>query len=159
MFLAKRLCKNWCINLLAAWSLSSFVLTPYIFVFCMGAFILAIIPFFILGVLYLVVVFRKKMRARLLSGLRALYFYLIASIGQIIVFIVLLLANIIMFYGPNNSFTNYIWDIYCYRVPLGNDGGYIIARSMLELSICLAIPYILIVAIKSFKIVKRQIKR
>lgn len=145
LFFAKRLCKNWCINLLAAWALSSFVLIPYIFVFCMGAFILAIIPFFILGVLYLVVVFRKKMRARLLSGLRALYFYLIASIGQILVFIVLFLANIIMLYGPINTFTNYLWDIYCYRVPLGNDGGYIIAKGIWDLSLFMAIPYLLLI--------------
>ena len=43
LFLAKRLCKNWYINLFAAWVLSSFVLTPYIYVFSMAAFILAII--------------------------------------------------------------------------------------------------------------------
>lgn len=146
LLFAKRLCKNWYINLLAAWALSSFVLMSYIYVFSMGLFIYAIVPFFLFWVLYLVVVFRKKMRVRWLSGLRALYFYLIASIGQILVFIVLFLANIIMLYGPINTFTNYLWDIYCYRVPLGNDGGYILAKGIWDLSLFMAIPYLLLIS-------------
>ena len=145
LLFAKRLCKNWYINLLAAWALSSFVLMSYIYVFSMGLFIYAIVPFFLFWVLYLVVVIRKKMRVRWLSGLKALYFYLIASIGQIVVFIALLLANVLMLYGPINTFTNYLWDIYCYRVPLGNDGGYILAKGIWDLSLFMAIPYLLLV--------------
>lgn len=159
LFLAKKLCKNWRINLLAAWALSSFVLTPYIYVFCMGAFLLAIIPYFIIGVLYLFVVFRKKLRARWLSGLKALYFYLIATIGQIVGFIVYFFAYIIMRYSHWNSIGDYLRDFYCYRFHFDEDGGFFIIKGMLELSVCLAIPYILLVAINSFKNVKRLNKR
>ena len=51
LLFAKRLCKNWYINLLAAWALSSFVLMSYIYVFSMGLFIYAIVPFFLFWVL------------------------------------------------------------------------------------------------------------
>ena len=151
LFLAKRLCKNWYINLLAAWALSSFVLTPYIYVFSMAAFILAIIPFFIFGVLYWVVVFRKKMRKRWLSGMKAIYFYLIASIGQIVGFIVYFFAYIIMWYTHWESIGDFLRDLYCYRFYLGEDGGYLILKSMLELSVCFAIPYLLLITRKALK--------
>ena len=42
LLLSKRLCKNWWINIFAAWALSSFVLTSYWYVFIEGLFILAI---------------------------------------------------------------------------------------------------------------------
>lgn len=84
LLLSKRLCKNWWINIIAAWLLSSFVLTSYWYVFSEGLFILAIMPLLLFWMLYSVVVFRKILRVRWLSGLKAIYFYLIASIGQII---------------------------------------------------------------------------
>ena len=56
LLLAKRLCKNWWINLLAAWALSSFVLTFYWDVFCLEAFILGIIIIILFWCFYLFVV-------------------------------------------------------------------------------------------------------
>ena len=156
LLLSKRLCKNWWINILAAWALSSFVLTSYWYVFIEGLFILAIFPLFIFWLLYMIVVFREKQRRRWLSGLKPIYFYLVASIGQLIVFAALFLTNMIMLYGPCNKITNYLWDVYCYRVPFGDDGGYLIAKGMLELSICLAIPYLLLVSYKAFKLLIRN---
>lgn len=156
LFLAKGLCKNQWINLFAAWLLSSFVLTPYVDVFCVSLWILGIIPLFLFGVIYWIIVFKKKQRKRWLSGLKPIYFYLVASIGQLIVFAALFLTNMIMLYGPYNKITNYLWDVYCYRVPFGDDGGYLIAKGMLELSICLAIPYLVLVSYKAFKLLIRN---
>ena len=79
LLLAKRIRKNWWINLLAAWGLSSFVLTSYWYVFCLEAFIVGIIIFFLFWCFYLFVVLRKKMRRRLLSGMKAIYFYFIGK--------------------------------------------------------------------------------
>ena len=156
LLLSKRFCKNWWINIFAAWALSSFVLTSYWYVFCEGLFILGIVPLFIFWIVYIVVVFRERLRKRWLCGLKPLYFYLLASIGQLIVFAVLFLTNVIMLYGPYNKITDYLWDVYCYRVPLGDDGGYLIAKGMFELSICLAIPYLLLVSYKAFKLLIRK---
>lgn len=109
LLLSKRLCKNWWINIIAAWLLSSFVLTSYWYVFSEGLFILAIIPLFLFWLLYSVVVFRKKLRVRWLSGLKPIYFYLIASIGQLLVFVTMFIAEMIMLYGPRNEMNKYLW--------------------------------------------------
>lgn len=149
LLFAKRLCKYWYINLLAAWALSLFVLTSYVYVFSMSLFLFAIVPLALFVFLYMVVLFRKKMRERWLSGLKALYFYLIASIGQLLVFIVLLLANVIMLYGPYNTFNDFWWVNYSYRVPL-----YILAKGMWDLSLFMAIPYLLLI---SYNVIKNKI--
>ena len=159
LLLSKRLCKNWWINILAAWALSSFVLTAYLYVFCMGLFILAIFPLFIFGIVYFVVVYREKLRKRWLCGLKPIYFYLIASIGQLFVFVVMFLVKMINLYGPYNKVTEYLWDLWSvfhYNAPPFDDGDYILAKGMLELSICLAIPYLLLVSYKAFKLLIRN---
>jgi hypothetical protein len=154
LFLAKRLCKNWWLNLFAAWALSSFVLTSYLYVFSSSLWLLAIIPFFLFGVIYMIIVFRKNIRERLLTSLKAINFYLIASIGQIIVFIVLVLVNVIMWYAPINDFTRYLYDFYSYNVSFHHDifGVYIMIKEMFILSICLSIPYLVLFAYASIKL-------
>ena len=90
----------------------SFVLTSYWYVFIEGLFILEIFPLFIFWLLYMIVVFREKQRRRWLSGLKPIYFYLVASIGQLIVFAALFLTNMIMLYGPYNvsyKYDNAVW--------------------------------------------------
>lgn len=151
LLLAKRIRKNWWINLLAAWGLSSFVLTSYWYVFCLEAFIVGIIIFFLFWCFYLFVVLRKKMRRRLLSGMKAIYFYLIASIGQIIGFIVYYFAYILRWYSPYYEYTGFMWDIFGYKPYLGDEGGYILLKGMLELAICMAISYFVLVVIKAVR--------
>ena len=151
LLLAKRLCKNWWINLLAAWALSSFVLTFYWDVFCLEAFILGIIIIILFWCFYLFVVLKKKMRRRLLSGMKALYFYLIASIGQIIGFSVYYIAYILKWYSPYYEYTGLLWDLLGYKLYICDDGGYILLKGMLELAICMAIPYFVLVVIKAVR--------
>jgi uncharacterized membrane protein len=69
------------------------------------------------------------MRRRLLSGMKAIYFYLIASIGQIIGFIVYYFAYILRWYSPYYEYTGFMWDIFGYKPYLGDEGGYIFIRS------------------------------
>ena len=160
LLLSKRLCKNWWINIFAAWALSSFVLTSYWYVFSEGLFILAIFPLFIFWIVYSVVVYREKLRKRWLCGLKPIYFYLIASIGQLFVFVVMFLVKMIILYGPYNKVTEYLWDLWSvfrYNAPPFDDGDYILAKGMLELSICLAIPYLLLISYKAFKLLIRNI--
>jgi hypothetical protein len=154
LLLSKRLCMNWWINIIAAWAFSSFVLTSYWYVFSEGLFILAIIPLFLFWLLYSVVVFRKKLRVRWLSGLKPIYFYLIASIGQLLVFVTMFIAEMIMLYGPRNEMNKYlwgVWDIYFYKAPPFYFGDYFLAKGMLLLSAFLAIPYLLLATHKIFK--------
>ena len=154
---AKMLCKNWWINLLAAWALSSFVLTSYLYVFCSSLWLLGIIPFLLFCVVYMVIVFRKNMRERLLTSLRAIYFYLIASIGQIIGFGVYYFAYTLKWYGPYYEYTGSLWDFLGYKTNIGDEGGYILLKGMMELALFMAIPYFVLVVNKAvrFAIYKR----
>lgn len=152
LLIVKRLCKNWWINIMATWTISSFVISSYLYVFCMSAWLLAIVLFPIFWIIYFILIAKTNTRERLFSGLRPIYYYLVASIGQIIVFTVLLLVNAIMMFGPINSTTKYLWDHYCYRIPFGEDGGYILVKGMLEISLCLAIPYLLLAVKKTIKL-------
>ena len=159
LLLSKRLCMNWWINIIAAWAFSSFVLTSYWYVFCEGLFILAIIPLFLFWMLYSVVVFRKKLRVRWLSGLKPIYFYLIASIGQLLVFVAMFIAEMIMLYGPRNEMNNYLWelwDIYSYKVPPFYWGDYFLAKGMLLLSALLAIPYLMLATCRIVRILIKK---
>ena len=151
LLLAKRLCKNWWINLSAVWALSSFVLTSYWDVFCLEAFILGIFIIFLFWCFYLFVVIKKKMRMKLLSGMKAIYFYFIASIGQIIGFCVYYFAYTLKWYCPYNEYTDLLWDLLGYKLYRCDDGGYILLKWMLELAICLAIPFFWLVVIKAVR--------
>lgn len=153
LMLAKRLCKNWWINLLAAWALSSFVLSSYLDVLCLKAFIGGIIIFFLFGCFYLFIVLKKKMRRRMLSGMKAIYFYLIASIGQIIGFGVYYFAYLLKWYipYPYYEYTGLLWDFLGYKTYIGDEGGYILLKGMLELALFLAIPYFVSVVIKAVR--------
>lgn len=153
IFLAKGLCKNQWINLFAAWLLSSFVLTPYVDVFCVSLWILGIIPLFLFGVIYWIIVFKKKQRKRWLSGLKAIYFYIITSIGQIMGFSIYYIAYILKWYVPSNEYCGIMWDFLGYKSYIGNEGGYILLEGMLELAICMAVPYLVLVVINAVRFI------
>ena len=153
LFLAKGLCKNQWINLFAAWLLSSFVLTPYVDVFCVSLWILGIIPLFLFGVIYWIIVFKKKQRKRWLSGLKAIYFYIITSIGQIMGFSIYYIAYILKWYVPSNEYCGIMWDFLGYKSYIGNEGGYILLEGMLELAICMALPYLVLVVINAVRFI------
>lgn len=154
LYFAKRLCKNQWVNLFVAWALSSFVLTSYWYVFCSAFWIMGIIPLFLFGILYLIVFLKKKMRVKLLSGIKAIYIYLIASVGQSLVFALLIGAEIFMLYAPINEYTEFLIDVYSYtyrifsfKPPFNENGIYVLAKGMWQLSLCLALPYILLIVI------------
>lgn len=153
LFFAKGLCKNQWINLFAAWLLSSFVLTPYIDVFCVSLWIIGIIPLFLLGVIYWIIVFKKKQRKRWLSGLKAIYFYIITSIGQIMGFSFYYIAYVLKWYVPSNDYCGIMWDFLGYKSYIGYEGGYIILKGMLELTICMAVPFFVLVVINIVRFV------
>lgn len=142
----RRFSKNRWLNLFVAWALSSFVLTSYLYVFIFCLWILAIIPIFLFGVLYLVIVFKKKQRVRWLSGLKAIYFYLIASIGQIIGLCIYYVAYILKWYNPYDEYTGFLWDFLGYKTYIGKESGCVLLNGMLELAIYMAIPYLLLMA-------------
>lgn len=166
LFLAKRLCKNQWINIFAAWALSSFVLTSYWYVFCSAFWLMGIIPLVLFWCLYLIVVLRKEARIKLLSGVKAIYLYLITSIGQGVVF-VLLLSTEILWYIPVNEYTEplmeflcYTYRIYSFRPPFDENGIYFIAKEgMWQLTILLAIPYLLLLTCFALRSVANKIWR
>ena len=153
---ARRLRKRRWLNLFVAWALSSFVLTSYLYVFCFSLWILAIIPFFLFSIIYLVIVFKEKLRERWLSGLKAIYFYLIASIGQIIGLCIYYVAYILKWYSPYYEYTGFMWDFLGYKTYIGKEGDSVLLNGMFELSICMAIPYFLLM---TFTIVRMLIDK
>ena len=166
LYFAKRLCKNQWVNLFVAWALSSFVLTSYWYVFCSAFWLMGIIPLVLFWCLYLIVVLRKEARIKLLSGVKAIYLYLIASIGQGVVF-VLLLSTEILWYIPVNEYTEPLMDFLCYtyriysfRPPFDENGIYFIAKEgMWQLTILLAIPYLLLLTCFALRSVANKIWR
>jgi hypothetical protein len=153
LLLAKKLYMKWWKNVLAAWVLSSFVLTSYLYVFCSALWLIGIIPLFLFWCFYSFVVLRKRMRERLLSGMKALYFYLIASTGQIIGLSVYYFAYLLKWYSPYPyyEYTGFLWDFLGYKTYIGDEGGYFLIKGMLELAICMAIPYFVLVFMKAIK--------
>jgi hypothetical protein len=152
LLLSKRLCKNQWVNLFAAWALSSFVLTSYWYVFSEGLFILAIIPLFIFWIVYFVVVCREKLRKRWLCGLKPIYFYIIATIGQIIGFFIFFLPTL-GWYIPDNYYSRKMYCLFGFPYI---EAGSQLAEGMLLLSALLAIPYLLLVFCKAFKLLIRK---
>ena len=100
------------------------------------------------------------MRRKLLSGIKAIYFYLIASIGQIIGFSVYYFAYLLKWYipYPYYEYTGLLWDFLGYKTYIGDEGGYILLKGMLEMAICMAIPYLVLAVMKAVKFVIHRIK-
>lgn len=144
----RRLRKYRWLNLFVAWALSSFVLTSYWYVICFRFWILAIIPYFLFSVIYLVIVFKEKLRERWLSGLKAIYFYLIASIGQIIGLCIYYVAYILKWYSPYYEYTGFMWDFLGYKTYIGKEGDCVLLNGMFELAICMAIPFLVLAIMK-----------
>ena len=155
---ARRLRKNGWLNLFGAWALSSFVLTSYLYVFSFSLWILAIIPLFLFGVIYLVIVIKEKLRVKLLSGLKAIYFYLIASIGQIIGLCIYYVAYILKWYSPYYEYTGFMWDFLGYKTYIGKEGGCVLLYEMFELAICMAIPYVLLLTSLTLRSIANRLR-
>ena len=102
----------------------------------------------LIWILYSIVVFRMKLRVRWISGLKAIYFYLIASIGQIIGLLIYFLPIIISWYIPE---WHYRPNKYLLFGPPFIGVGYILANEMLFLSALLAIPYLLLATYRILK--------
>ena len=165
LFFSKRLCKNQWVNLFAAWALSSFVSTSYLNVFCSAFGFKGIILLFLFWCLYLIVVLNKEMRIKLLSGVKAIYLYLIASIGQGLVF-VLLLSTEIMWYIPVNEYTEplmlflrHTYRIYFFKPPSDENGICVLAKDMWLLTILLAIPYLLLLICFALRSIVNRVRR
>jgi hypothetical protein len=93
------------------------------------------------------------MRRKLLSGIKAIYFYLIASIGQIIGFSVYYFAYLLKWYSPYYEYTGFLWDFLGYKTYIGDEGGYFLLKGMLELAISMAIPYFVLVFMKAIRFI------
>ena len=117
---------------------------------------LAIIPFFLFSIIYLVIVFKEKLRERWLSGLKAIYFYLIASIGQIIGLCIYYVAYILKWYSPYYEYTGFMWDFLGYKTYIGKEGDSVLLNGMFELAIYMAIPFVVLVVIEALRSVNRM---
>jgi len=142
---AGRLTKNRWINLITVWILSSFVLSLYINVFCIRLWIAAL-PFYALfWVIYLVLVLWKRMRIRCLSGTRAIYYYLILSIGQILGFAIYYLGLMIEWYSPWPDSTALFNKILGFKYNPWFDAGYYLISGIFYMALLFAIPYLLLI--------------
>ncbi len=145
---ASRLTKKRWINIIAAWILSSFVLSVYVNVFCVRLW-LAALPFYALfWIIYLVLVLWGNKRIKCLSGNRALYYYLVLSIGQILGFAVYYLGLIIEWYSPwpvYNIIYNKIFVVTHYYSWF--DAGYYLLSGIFYMTILFAIPWLLLLII------------
>ena len=99
----------------------------------------------------MIVVFREKQRRRWLSGLKPIYFYIIANIGQIIGFFIFFLPT--LGYIPDNYYSRKMYCLFGFPYI---EAGSQLAEGMLLLSALLAIPYLLLVSCKAFKLLIRK---
>ncbi len=147
LLVSGRFTKNRWINLIAAWILSSFVLSIYISVFCIRLFIAAL-PFYTLfWIIYIVAVLWKGMRKRCLSGIRAIYYYIVLSIGQILGFTVYYLGLIIEWYSPWPDSSVLFNKILGFNYNPWFDAGYYLISGMFYMALLFAIPYLLLIII------------
>lgn len=159
LLIVKMLSKKWWVNLIAAWLLSSFVVTSYLTYYVVQLWILSfmlLVPFF---ALYLIIVLWKMMRKRLLAGMKAMYFYLIASIGQIIGFAIHN-VSVLEWYSMLPEYQNSHFCMFRYQWYLGiSDGVHILIEGMLVLSVCLGVPYLLLMMVAILKMMVSKIRR
>ncbi len=145
LLVSGRLTKNRWINLIAAWILSSFVLSVYINVFCIRLFIAAF-PFYTLfWIIYIVAVLWKGMRKRCLSGTRAIYYYIVLSIGQILGFAVYYLGLIIQWYSHWPDSSVLFNKILGFNYNPWFDASYYLVSGIFYITLMFAIPYLLLI--------------
>ena len=84
LYLIKALCHNRWTNLLSGWILSSFVILPYWIVVAKWLFFLGLMLYVVFWLYYCFMVLSRERRERLMTGYKALYFYVITAISQLI---------------------------------------------------------------------------
>ena len=84
LLVAKRLQREWWVSPIAVWFLSSFVLAPYMIIIGEWLLLLGALILLVFWIYYFAVVISKDKYKKWLSGIKALYFYLIASVGEIV---------------------------------------------------------------------------
>lgn len=84
LLVAKSMQKKWWVTPIAEWFLSSFVLSPYMTIVGEWLLLLGALVLLVFWILYFTVVISKDKYKRWISGVKAFYFYLIASVGEIV---------------------------------------------------------------------------
>ena len=145
LLLAKTICSDWRIKLLATWGLSSFVLSPYIGVACDWLWILGILLFLMFWFVYTGIVMMGRTRKRCLSGIKPLYFYLTVSIGQVLGFIVYCTVYEKEWFRSITYYTDKEYELTDTKLFPTIDGIYELADHMVIIAVFLAVPYVLLV--------------
>ena len=84
LLVAKSFQRKWWVTPIAAWFLSSFVLSPYMTIVGEWLLPLGVLVLLVFWIFYFAVVIGEDKYKRWLSGIKALYCYLIASVGEIV---------------------------------------------------------------------------
>lgn len=166
LLLAKALRSGWRIKLLATWGLSSFVLSPYIAVACDWLWILGILLFLMFWAVYTGIVMMGRTRKRWLSGIRPLYIYLIASIGQVVGFIVYCTVYEKEWFRSITYYTDKEYELTDTKLFPTFDGIYEMAYNIVIIAVFFAVPYVLLaiphllsIAMKAVISIKSRIRK
>ena len=139
LLVAKNLQKKWWINMIVTWGLSSFMLSSYLTVAAEGLFILGFLLLFIVWVYYSYLVLAGN--RRWLFVIKPLYFYTVASLGQVGGFILYAILCIMEWFRYLLRFADNDCGIISYIYP--NVGGIdYMVYDMLHVIIAMVIPYI-----------------
>ena len=150
LLISKRLCRNWWLNILSAWMLSTFVLSTYLTIMVEWLIFLGLLLYLIFWICYCFIVFRKRIREKWMTGLRPIYYYIVASIGQ---FIGLITYSIVYSTDWFRSITYYTDEEYAsngYRLFPEISGLEYLVIDAAVLALPLAVPVLIIIAIRLF---------
>lgn len=88
-----------------------------------------------------------------------MYFYLIASIGQIIGFVIYY-VSVLEWYSMSPEYQNSHLGMFRYQWYLGiSDGAHVLIEGMLVLSVYLGVPYLLLMMVAILKMMVSKIRR
>jgi hypothetical protein len=155
LLFVKKLCSKWWLNLLTAWALSSFVISPYVVIACDWLWLLGLLLFLLFWLFYFVVVLLGYTRKLFLTGIRPLYVFLVASIGEVVAEIAYCCIYKMEWFRSITYYTDEEYAMSDFKVYPTFEGLLYLGGDMLLVFFCFAVPYVLLIVIL---VIKRQIK-
>lgn len=155
LLLVKKLCSKWWQNLLAAWALSSFVISPYIVIACDWLWLWGVLLFLLFWLFYFVVVLLGYTRKLFLTGIRPLYVLLVASVGEVVGEIAYCCIYKMEWFRSITYYTDEEYAMSDFKVYPTFEGLLYLGEDMLLVFFCFAISYVLLIVIL---VIKQQIK-
>lgn len=156
--LSKKICRNRWRNLLSAWVLSTFVLSTYLTIMVEWLIFLGLLLYLIFWICYCFIVFRKRIREKWMTGLRPIYYYIVASIGQIIGLITYSIVYSMDWFRSITYYTDEEYALNGYKLFPEISGLEYLVTDAAVLALPLAVSILLLMAFQYMKKSKKRRK-